>query len=254
MQIKLLGENTFKENKFMYELENDEIEIDLKELFLILKQKILVILLTAVLFAGVIGGITKFAITPVYSSTAQLYVMSKSGLSQLSDLTIGNQLTQDYMVIVKSRPVLEKVITRLDLNLDYKEFGKKISVENPADTRIMQISVSDEDPKKAKEMTQELAEVTTKTVSSKMDVKAPTIIENAYLADEPDSPDLRKNVLLGAVAGFVLASIIIMIRHMMNDTIRKEEDIEKYLGINTLAKLPLAKGEKKRTKKVRKAR
>ncbi|WP_230973729.1 Wzz/FepE/Etk N-terminal domain-containing protein [Anaerostipes faecalis] len=79
----------------MYELENenDEIEIDLKELFFVLKQKILVILLTTVVFAGIIGGITKFLITPKYSSTAQLYVVSKSGLSQLSDLTMGNQLT-----------------------------------------------------------------------------------------------------------------------------------------------------------------
>lgn len=240
----------------MYELENenDEIEIDLKELFFVLKQKILVILLTTVVFAGIIGGITKFLITPKYSSTAQLYVVSKSGLSQLSDLTMGNQLTQDYMVIVESRPVLEKVISNLKLDLDYKELKEKISIENPADTRIMQISVSDEDPEKAKEMTQELAEVTAKTVSRKMDVKAPTIIENAYLADEPDSPNLLKNVIIGAFLGFVLASAVIIVRHMMNDTIRKEEDIEKYLGINTLAKLPLAKGEKKRTKKVRKAR
>lgn len=167
---------------------------------------------------------------------------------------MGNQLTQDYMVIVESRPVLEKVISNLKLDLDYKELKEKISIENPADTRIMQISVSDEDPEKAKEMTQELAEVTAKTVSRKMDVKAPTIIENVYLADEPDSPNLLKNVIIGAFLGFVLASAVIIVRHMMNDTIRKEEDIEKYLGINTLAKLPLAKGEKKRTKKVRKAR
>lgn len=53
----------------MYELENDEIEIDLGELFRILKSKILIILLTVVVFAGAAGVITKFAITPVYSSS-----------------------------------------------------------------------------------------------------------------------------------------------------------------------------------------
>ena len=85
----------------MYELENDdEIEIDLRELFLALKKKIVWILLTAIVFAGASGLITKFAMTPIYSSTAQLYVVSKGGLSQLTDLTMGTQLTQDYMVIV----------------------------------------------------------------------------------------------------------------------------------------------------------
>ncbi|MGN0417939.1 YveK family protein [Anaerostipes faecalis] len=236
----------------MYEIENDE--IDLKELFFTLKRNILVIILVAVLGAGIVGGITKYAITPIYSSTAQLYVMSSSSLSKLTDLTMGNQLTQDYMVIVQSRPVLEKVISDLKLNMDYKELAGKITVENPTDTRIMKISVSDPDPKKAQAMTQELAKVTAKTVSQKMDAKAPTIIENAYLADKPDSPNVLKSVMIGGMFGFILAAAIVIIRYLMNDTIQKEEDIEKYLGINTLAKLPLAKGEKKRSKKVRKAR
>ena len=191
-------------------------------------------------------------ITPMYSSTAQLYVVSKDGLSQLSDLTMGTQLTQDYMAIVETRTVLDKVIRNLKLDMDYKELSEKVTVENPADTRIMEISVSDPSPKEAKRITQELTEVTAKTVSSKMDVKAPTIIENAYLADEPDSPSLLKNMLIGALLGFILSAGAVIVQYIMNDTIRKEEDIEKYLGINTLAKLPLIKGEQKRTKKVRK--
>ena len=65
--------------------------------------------------------------------------MSKSGISQLTDLTMGTQLTQDYMVIVKTRPVLEQVINDLKLDMDYKELSEKIKVENPTDTRIMQI-------------------------------------------------------------------------------------------------------------------
>ena len=145
----------------MYELENDdEIEIDLRELFLALKKKIVWILLTTIVFAGAAGLITKFAMTPVYSSSAQLYVMSKSGISQLTDLTMGTQLTQDYMVIVKTRPVLEQVINDLKLDMDYKELSEKITVENPTDTRIMQITVSDNDPELAKNITQDLAEVT----------------------------------------------------------------------------------------------
>ena len=236
----------------MYELENDdEIEIDLRELFLALKKKIVWILLTAIVFAGASGLITKFAMTPIYSSTAQLYVVSKGGLSQLTDLTMGTQLTQDYMVIVKTRPVLEQVIADLKLDMDYKELEKKITVENPSDTRIMQITITDKDAALAQSITQDLAEVTAKTVAEKMDVKSPTIIEKAYKADKPDSPSLKKNV---AVLGFILMTAAIVIQYLMNDTILKEEDIEKYLGINTLAQLPLVKGTTKRTKKVKRAR
>ena len=239
----------------MYEFENDdEIEIDLRELFLALKKKIVWILLTAIVFAGAAGLITKFAMTPVYSSSAQLYVMSKGGISQLTDLTMGTQLTQDYMVIVKTRPVLEQVIEDLHLDMDYKELGNKITVENPSDTRIMQITVTDKDPEVAKDITQDLAEVTADTVAKKMDVKSPTIIEKAYKAESPDSPSLKKNIVIGALLGFILMAAVIVIQYLMNDTILKEEDIEKYLGINTLAQLPLVKGAKKRTKKVKRAR
>lgn len=237
----------------MFENETDEIEIDLKELLFVLKDKLLIILLAAILFGGTAGIITKFFITPMYSSTAQMYVVSKSSISNLTDLTMGNQLTQDYMVIVKSRPVLEDVIKKLKLKIDYKGLGEQITVENPADTRFLQISVQDKDPGMAQKMTQQLAKTTAKTVAAKMDVKAPTIIENAYLADEPDSPDMKKNVFLGALLGLILCIGVVSVRHLLNDTIRKEEDIEKYLGLNTLTKIPLAKGEKKRTKKVRRA-
>lgn len=208
----------------------------------------------SIYFAGAAGLITKFAMTPIYSSTAQLYVVSKGGLSQLTDLTMGTQLTQDYMVIVKTRPVLDKVIEDLHLDMDYKELGDKITVENPSDTRIMQITVTDKDSEVAREITQDLAEVTSKTVAKKMDVKSPTIIEKAYKAEQPDSPSLKKNIVIGALLGFILMAAAIVIQYLMNDTILKEEDIEKYLGINTLAQLPLVKGSKKRTKKVKRAR
>ena len=138
--------------------------------------------------------------------------------------------------------------------MDYKELEKKITVENPSDTRIMQITITDKDAALAQSITQDLAEVTAKTVAEMMDVKSPTINEKAYKADKPDSPSLKKNVLIVAVLGFILLATAIVIQYLMNDTILKEEDIEKYLGIITLAQLPLVKGTTKRTKKVKRAR
>lgn len=239
----------------MYELENDdEIEIDLRELFLALKEEDRLDFVDSNRLCRRIRTDHEVCddTNLFFYSTALCCI--KGGLSQLTDLTMGTQLTQDYMVIVKTRPVLEQVIADLKLDMDYKELEKKITVENPSDTRIMQITITDKDAALAQSITQDLAEVTAKTVAEKMDVKSPTIIEKAYKADKPDSPSLKKNVLIGAVLGFILMTAAIVIQYLMNDTILKEEDIEKYLGINTLAQLPLVKGTTKRTKKVKRAR
>ena len=100
---------------------DDEIEIDLMELFLAFKRRIWLILAAAVLGMGVAGAFSKLALTPQYKSTAMLYILSKeTTLTSLADLQIGSQLTQDYKIIVVSRPVLEEVIEKLDLELDYR--------------------------------------------------------------------------------------------------------------------------------------
>ncbi|MDD4369922.1 MAG: Wzz/FepE/Etk N-terminal domain-containing protein [Anaerostipes sp.] len=225
---------------------NDEIEIDLRELFFVLKKNVLAMILAVIVFAGGAGVITKFAMTPSYSSTAQLYVLSKStSLTQLTDLQLGTQLTQDYMVLVTTRPVLNQVIQDLKLSYTYEEMLAKVTVANPTDTRILTLTVSDSNPKLAQSMTQDLAKVTATRVAKKMDTDAPTILEDAYLPKLPDSPSLKKNVAIGGVLGLFLAMFIILVLHFMNDTIRTEDDIEKYLGLNTLASVPLDKDEQK---------
>ena len=228
----------------MYTLENDEIEIDLLKLFEVLKSKVLVIILTTLIFIAGSGILTMFVITPTYSSSVQLYVVSSNNLSDLTSLQLETQLTQDYMMVVETRTVLEEVINNLSLDMEYEEL----------DGKIMKITVSDSDPKEAQVIAREVAKVTAATVSEKMDIKEPTVIEDAYLADEPDSPSLKLNIVIGAFLGLVLSVGAITINYVLNDTIRKEEDIERYLEINTLAKLPLAKGEKRHKKKVRKAK
>ncbi|MDD3184600.1 MAG: Wzz/FepE/Etk N-terminal domain-containing protein [Anaerostipes sp.] len=232
----------------MYE-NNDEIEIDLRELFFVLKKHVLIVILTAVVFAGGAGVITKFAMTPIYSSTAQLYVFSKNtSLANLTDLELGTKLTQDYMVLVTTRPVLNQVIKDLKLSYTYEDMVGKVTAQNPTDTRILQLTVSDPDPELAQKMTQDLAKVTSTMVAKKMAMDAPTILEDSYLPKNPDSPNTKKNVLAGGILGLCLAAFIILLIHLMNDTVRTEDDIEKYLGLNTLTSIPLNKEEAKERK------
>ena len=122
--------------------QDDEIEIDLKELFYVIKRKLWIILLTGIVGAVGFGLFTAMVMKPVYTSSTMLYIVNKTTtLTSLTDLQLGTQLTKDYKVLVTSRPVTGQVITNLDLNLSHEQLVKKIKVDNPTDTRILTISV-----------------------------------------------------------------------------------------------------------------
>ena len=93
---------------------NDEIEINLREIFAVLMDKLAVIILIAVLGAAVAFAFTKFLIKPVYQSSTQVYVTNNSLTTteqiNVGDLQSSNYLTKDYRILVKSNPVLEQVI------------------------------------------------------------------------------------------------------------------------------------------------
>lgn len=217
----------------------DEMEIDLLEIFGVLLSRIWLILLVGVLFAGGAGVYCKFVMTPIYTSTTQLCILSNTTIASLSDLAIGTQLTQDYIVVTQSRPVVEQVIDNLELDMTYEELLAVTSVSNPEDTRILSISVTNPDPTLAKQIVDQYAQVSRKRIAKLMDINEPGIIEEGHVAERKTSPTTTKNAMLAGVLGILLASAIVIVRHMLDDTIKSSEDIERYLGLNTLGILPI---------------
>lgn len=218
----------------------DEMEIDLLEIFGVLLSRIWLILLVGVLFAGGTGVFCKFIVTPIYTSTTQLCILSNTtSISSLTDLAIGTQLTQDYIVVTQSRPVVEKVIDNLELDMTYEELLAVTSVSNPTDTRILSISVTNPDPTLAKQIVDQYAQVSRKRIAELMDINEPGIIEEGHVAERKTSPTTTKNAMVAGILGVLLASAIVIVRHMLDDTIKSSEDIERYLGLNTLGILPI---------------
>ncbi len=226
-----------KDKKMQLEQQQDELEIDLKELFFELLGHWKTLLLSTVLVAAIVMVISKFILVPQYESTASLYVLSNS-ITSIADIQIGTSLTQDYLVVVNGRPVLEQVIENLDLKENYASLGSKITLNNPANSRILEITVRDKDPDHAKAIADEMANVASDYISIKMDQSAPTIIQNGYADGKPVSPSIIKNTIIGALAGFLLAAAIVIISYLLNDTIMTGEDVEKKLGMNLLGSLP----------------
>lgn len=222
-----------------YEVD-DEIEIDLKELFFEMLNNWVMIVTSTVLVAVIMFCISAFIMVPKYESTSELYVLSKStSITSLADIQMGSNLTNDYIVVVNGRPVLEQVIKNLDLDESYASLKGRVAIENPSNSRILQITVTDEDPLQAKAIADEVAKVGSAFIAEKMAQDAPTIIQYGYADGQPVSPSIMKNTVLGAAIGAILAMAIVVVTYLMNDTIMSTDDIERKLGLNVLGTLPL---------------
>ena len=237
----------------MENIHDDEMEIDLREIFYALKKRIFMILAVGLLCGCLSCVYTKFFMTPVYTSTSSMLVLTKeTTLSSLADLQMGSQLTKDYTVLTTSREVLQKVIENQELNISYKALKSCITLDNPTDTRILNVSVTYPDAEKAKAIVDELANVASAYIGDKMEVIPPKIIEDGEIPTVQTSPSMSKNTMLGLLAGLILSAGIVVVITIMNDSIKTEDDIEKYLGISTLAVVPDRKdyiGKKKKSKK-----
>ena len=227
--------------------ENNEQEIDLVEIFYALLSKAWLIILFSALGFGIMLGYTTLFVKPTYSSTSTIYILTKStSITSLADIQMGTQITQDYQVIITSRPVLDEVIQNLGLNTTYEELRSKVSINNPSNTRFLEITVRDSDAYLAKKIVDELTKVSCRTTGEVMETQEPNIMDYGQVASEPVAPSRKKNAIIGGLLGFVLACAIIIIRYLLNDSIKTGEDVEKYLGLNVLGMIPLEEGVSKR--------
>lgn len=231
----------------MHNENNDEIEIDLREVFYVLLGKIWVIVLAVALGLGIAAGYTIAFVDPIYSSTSMLYVLSKTtSVTSLTDLQVGTSLTQDYQVFITSRPVVDKVIEELELDMSYEAFVQDVAVNNPTNTRFIYITVNNKDAYMAKTIVDKLTDVSAERMGTIMETEKPNVADYGQIPQYQTSPNVTKNALIGAVIGLILSAGCIIVVFLMNDSVQTTEDVEKYLGMNTLGLIPLEEGVSKR--------
>ena len=231
----------------MDNVHNEEIEIDLREILFLLLRRLWMIVIVGVMGGILFGLYTHTFIKPQYESQSMIYILTKStSITSLTDLQVGTQLTEDYMVFIKSRPVAEKVIENLNLDLSYEEFIDKISIANPENSRVLKLTVTDYEPEMARTIVNELTDVSIKRIAEIMATDEPTVADYGHIPEKPSSPNLVKNVVIGTLLFAFLAIAVIVLMYIMNDSIMTSEDIEKYLGLNTLGSIPMEEGTNKR--------
>ena len=224
------------------EKRNEEMEIDLLELFYYLKKRILIIVAALLVFAvvGFLG--TKIFITPQYTTNTRMYVLNRSNENNVvtSDFQIATYVMNDYKALITGQNVTKKVIDTLDLDMKPAELSKLIQVTSPENTRVLQINITHTDPKKAADIANTVREVASQQIKEIMDVNAVKTVYEAEVPKTPSGPSATRNALIAGILGLVLAVGIYTVIFVVDDTIRTEEDVTKYLGLGTLGVIPVS--------------
>lgn len=225
--------------------------ITLKDLWYLLVQRIVVIVLAAVIASVSFFAVDILCYDPMYTSTATMYILRQNGSSDtssgeaVSELSLALRLVYDCNYFLKSRTVLNTVIEELDLDLTYNQLYSRISTSNPTNTRILEISVKAETPELAKAIVDRICDIGPGKIEEAMGFSQVNLYEYGTL---PTSPSNGLNMLTYGVVGVaaaVVVYVVYLLMFILDDRIRTEEDIERYLGLSILGEIPNLNGSGK---------
>ena len=222
--------------------ENQAVEIDVFAMLKTLWKRKFSIVLVALVFAIAAFGYSAFLAKKEYQSTSRIYVVSRQNQDNNaltnSDLQAGSYLVKDYREIILSQNVLTQAIEELKLDMTPAELSKKISVSVPTDTRILSITAKDGDPKEAARIANGLRNVAAEKIISVTKVSDVTTLDEAEVPQTPSSPNIQRNVLLGFIAGAGLMVVLMVVVEVLDDRVKRPEDIEELMGLTLLGIVP----------------
>ncbi|HDR8318421.1 TPA: capsular biosynthesis protein [Bacillus cereus] len=213
--------------------------INLKELFHILKKRLAMILVIAFGAAIVSAIFSFFIMTPIYQSSTQILVNQKKqeGTAiQFNEVQTNIQLTYTYKVIIKSPVILDQVKEKLGLNITTQELNKQIEVTNEKDSQVVLVTTKDKNPKMARDIANTTAEVFKNEVAKIMSIDNVTVLSKAEIVEKqaPIKPNPMLNIIIAFVVGLIASVGMAFLLEYLDNTVKKEEDVEKVLGLPVL--------------------
>ena len=170
---------------------------------------------------------------------------SNNSVVNLADLQLGSAVKSDYMELMLSRPVLEKVIESLNVNKTVSQIRSMVSITNKTDTRILQITATSTDPQLATDVANELATQSILLLPEIMENEPPNLVSTALFPTAPAGPSIVKNTLLGAILGFALCGAVLVVIFLSDRSFKGADDMQKYFGMMPLAVVPTVQFETK---------
>lgn len=205
-------------------------------------------LLLIILTVCIIGSLfySYFWVTPLYDSTGKIYIMRKdSETVSTGDLSVSSYLTRDYENLIIDRAVLDEVASELDNKYSFAQLKKAISVENPEDTRFIEITVRTDSAQDSKKIVDAVCRVSQEKIIELLGIDRVTIIRDGSLPKTAAVPNITKNLLNSIMFGLIIFALIVLALYFFNDKISSAEDIKKHLEISVLGNIPHNYGKSK---------
>lgn len=217
--------------------------IDLREYFFILKKKMWIIVLSAVI-CGVISGLVSFyVLKPVYEANTTLIVNKEvenetTQMTTSDDLNFVQKLALTYGEIIKSRSVITSTIDKLNLDMTYEDLSEAVSITNVENTQIIKISVKNENPRVAATICNTIPEIFSTEVQRIVKASGTEVIDNAAVPEEPIKPNKKMNIVIATVLGAMVSVFVIFLKEALNTKIKEPKDIEEKLGLPVFGVVP----------------
>lgn len=213
--------------------EDDVLEVNLSEIFYQLVQKLWIIILAGVVCAVPVFLFMEFIKTPVYTSTTSIMVGAQV-----------TQLTEEYTALASGSEVMEQTLDDLQLDWNSEELKSKVAVSTVSGTRLLTISVSDQQPEMAKKIADTVREYADKKIRSAMGVENIQIVNEANIPQYSSGTSPVKATVVAGAAGIFIACCIIVLMTLFRSTISTPDEVARYTGLDTLGIIPLDSYEK----------
>ncbi len=225
---------------------NEDIEIE--RILDIVKRKKILIIFILIIFMVLGYFYSYYCVTPKYKATSTMLLIPDSTYEKItvtnSDLTLNSGLIDTYSTIAKNAKILKQVIQNLGLKMTEEELSKQIQVNAVKDTYVIEIAISNTNPQIAMDITKELVNVFLEEIKQIYNLKNVEIVDEAQLPEQPYNINHSRDMAIFFVIGLITSGICIMMIYVFDSTIKKEEDIEKYIEIKTLGNIPINANKK----------
>lgn len=226
----------------------NEIEFDLIDLLLYMKKRLWIIILTVVIFtlAGYVGS--KMLLTPEYTASARMQVIYKVQNTDDKDVLdqsytqqlMAGQLRNDCVELLGDIAVTQSVVDNLQLNSSAAGLSSRLNIKAVDNTRVISLSIVDTNPQRAAQILNEVCNEGEKKIEEIFNAEVLEVVHYAEVPGSPSSPSPKRNATVAAILGLVAAVSVMVVIFLMDDSIRNETDIEHYLGLSTLAEIPVS--------------
>lgn len=216
--------------------------IKVSEMLKLFAKKLWVMILAAMVAIAVVHVIYSTIIPPEYESTATLYILKQGKESDSyetsQDFSLALDVVNDCTYLLKSHAVVDKVIDDLGLDVSYKNLSDSISTKNPDNTRILEVTVTSDTSEHAKEIVDAVCNVGANKISKAMGFKQVNIYEYGTKSRVPSNHHGKADYLLVGIIAAILVYSIFLIRYILDDKIRSNDDVSRYLGLSVLGEIP----------------